>query len=367
MWQSLTCDTQLNSLRTMKLRCLFTVITLILMPVTATAVKVPGLYEAQVSVADQQVDSRQQAIKFAMRAVLVKLTGDRNTSGQLALLPIIDRAEYFVLQYRYLEDRGVADELGNIPIRLKLGVQFDEANLNNVLRDLGIPVWGRERPSVLVWIAMQDETSRQILDLETKPEFFRTLDEIANARGIAPIFPLFDLEDASNIRASDIWGGFSLPVFEASRRYHADSILVGRIELSAPGIWEGRWTVFIGEDSTTWTTEGVYPEALLEEGINGVTDILASRFGQSTVYTESGELDVTVIDIFSVDQYARTLQYLQSLSTVNNVQVTYVNEGRVDFRITALGGERSVAQAINFGRILEVEKQASGITYRLLP
>jgi len=58
---------------------------------------------------------------------------------------------------------------------------------------------------------------------------------------------------------------------------------------------------------------------------------------------------------------------LQSLSTVNNVQVTYVNEGRVDFRITALGGERSVAQAINFGRILEVEKQASGITYRLLP
>ena len=366
MSQSLTCDTQLNSLQTMKMRSLIIIYILILIPVTTTAVKVPDLYEAQVLVSDQQAGSRRQAMEFAMRVVLIKLTGDRNAPSRTALLPIIERAEYFVLQYHYLEDKGIPDDLGNIPVRLKLSVQFDETNLNNTLRDLGIPVWGRERPSVLVWIAIQDETSRHILNLETNPEYFRILGEIAEARGIAPIFPLFDLEDTSNIRASDIWGGFTKPVIDASRRYYADSVLVGRIELSAPDIWEGRWTVFIGDDSSTWIAEGAYTEALLEEGINSAADILAARFAQSTVYTESGKFNIIIINVFTVDEYARTLQYLQSLSTVNNVQVTQVNYGRVGFSVTALGGKRSVVQAINFGRILEIIKQNSGITCRLL-
>ncbi|NIN35787.1 MAG: DUF2066 domain-containing protein, partial [Gammaproteobacteria bacterium] len=52
--------------------------------------RVPGLYEAEVPVADQGQASRQSAITEAMKRVMVKLTGDRNAAGRFNLVPIIE-------------------------------------------------------------------------------------------------------------------------------------------------------------------------------------------------------------------------------------------------------------------------------------
>ncbi|NIN35788.1 MAG: DUF2066 domain-containing protein, partial [Gammaproteobacteria bacterium] len=65
---------------------------------------------------------------------------------------------------------------------------------------------------------------------DTDPDFFREIDIRARSRGIVLIYPLFDLLDSSNLRVSDIWGGFDYPVLNASNRYYPDLVLTARVE-----------------------------------------------------------------------------------------------------------------------------------------
>ena len=350
----------------MKNIAVFLILGLVFTSFSVNAVRVPALYEAEVPVSGQQANSRRDAIGMAMKMVLVKLTGDRNAPGRTALIPVIETAEKYVQQYRYVEvtQPSGPDALGT-EFQLRLRIRFDESNLNNALRDLGIQVWGRERPSILVWMAMQNENVRKILNPEEDPDYFSIADQTARTRGIVLMFPLFDLEDSSSLRVSDIWGGFQAPVLNASRRYYPDTILTGRIESLVPGIWEGSWTAYIGEDRHSWTTEGSYPEAVFSEGVDGVADLLAVRFAQGDVLSD-GDIQIKVLDVNTVDQYARALGYLESLSTVARVEVKEVSHGNIVLILTAHGGGQAITQAINFGRVLE-QVAGNNNTYRLLP
>jgi len=331
----------------------------------AHAIRVSGLYEAEVPVAGQQVRDRALAFQEGMRMVLVKLTGDRYAASQAELQSLIRDAERYILQYRYVEARVGADTPPGTPVRLNLKIWFDEAGLNNALRNMDINIWGRERPSVLVWLAMENDNIRRILRLEEDPEYFAIMDQKARSRGIVLLFPLFDLEDTANLQIGDIWAGFHGQVINASRRYFPDIILTGRIESPVDGIWEGLWTAYFGTDARTWTTEGSFAETVLNEGMDGIADLLAMEFARGTSQT-AGDIEMRVIDVINPEQYSRVLGYLRSLSPVTRVDVTQVSQAGVVFRLSAHGGEGAVTQAIHFGRTLEPVDERNNI-YRLLP
>lgn len=279
-------------------------------------------------------------------------------------MPVIDTAENYVQQYRYLEVTG-EDTVLNVKQELKIRIRFDELKLNNALRNLGIQVWGKERPSTLVWLAIEDEYSRRILHQEDDPEIFYTIDSRARSRGIVLINPLFDLQDHSSIRASDIWGGFNYSVKNASERYYPDLILTGKIATPLLGIWEINWTVFLNGSEHIYSTEGSYLESVLNEGINDVADIIASNYAQASM-PEVGNIIIKVLDVISLQQYAKVLGYLQSLSPVSEVEILQVSAGNIEFNIYAHGGEMAIKQAINFGRTLEPVGENMNL-YRLIP
>jgi uncharacterized protein len=340
----------LNSLLSMKKQFLLMVIFCFLIIHQAVfAVRVPGLYDTEVPIQDQETTSRTQAVKTAMKQVLVKLTGERNSASRADLMPIIATAENYVQQYRYLEVVVNDDDINKSELRFR--VSFDESKLNNALRKLGVQVWGRERPSILIWLAMEENNSRKILIPEEDPELFEYIDLQAATRGIVLINPLFDLQDSSSIRASDIWGEFHYSINSASQRYYPDIILTGKIFTSLPDIWEGNWTVYI--------------ESVLNEGINGVADIISVNYAQHEK-ADIGQAILKVIDVITVQQYAKVLGYLQTLSPVSDVEVVQISPGMIEFNIYAHGGIGAVTQAINFGRILEPVGNNLN-TYRVLP
>ena len=176
-----------------------------------------------------------------------------------------------------------------------------------------------------------------------------------------------DLQDSSTLRVSDVWGGFQGPVLQASERYRADAVLAAAVESPAVGIWEARWTAILEGEVLTWTTESDLLEVTLEEGIDGLADLLAARYVPASVSTSVADVTITVADVSDVDQYARVLQYLQSLNPVEEIRVTGVEPGQVRFLLTAHGGEAAVVQAITLGRVLERLNAAAGNVYRLLP
>lgn len=333
----------------------------------AWAVQVPGLYEAEVSVPDRSAASRKSAISTALRVVIVRLTGDRHAPERPVFIPILRLAEDYVQQDQYRDViRRAAAEGGTDTRELRLWIRFDEPALNADLRDAGIPIWDRERPATLVWLALGDASGRSFVTPDEHPEFVAIVDERARSRGLVLVFPLLDLQDTVALQASDIWGGFSDPILEASRRYQSDSTLTGSIESPSPGIWEGRWTAYLGGETISWTSEGDLLESVLEEGIDGMGDYLAAKYVQAGRHSEAKDVDITVSDIATVDDYARALQYLTSLSSVAGVQVTRVESGQVTFSLSVHGGEPAIAQAIAFGRTLEPVAGGESGLYRLL-
>ena len=337
---------------------------LVLISYQAHAIRVPGLYEAEVFVDDQSVSSRERAMESAMKLVLVKLTGDRNADSRLELRPVISQAGDYVQQYRYLEP-DIDQPLAGLDDQLPIIIRFDETNLNNALRNLGIQVWGRERPSTLVWIAKQDESYRDIIQPETFPEVFSEIEGRAKERGIVLINPLFDLQDNSALRPSDIWGEFHFSVKNASQRYYPDIILTGKIEAPVPGIWEGQWTIYLGDSLEQFSTEGSYLEAVLREGVDGLSDIIANNYS-TTIMADVGTVLLQIVDIITVEQYAKVLKYFESLSPVTEIEVLEITPGQIDFKIHAHGGASAIIQAINFGRVLEAVGNSQNM-YRILP
>ena len=85
-------------------------------------------------------------------------------------------------------------------------MQFSAPLIDQLLASENIPVWGSNRPSVLVWMALQDATgSRSMLNSESGAEIIDFMRRFGEERGLPIIFPLLDIEDRRNLPADAIW------------------------------------------------------------------------------------------------------------------------------------------------------------------
>jgi hypothetical protein len=326
------------------------------------AIKVSGLYQATATVSDESAAKRNPAIKQALIQVLIKLTGDRNIAKSSGITSLIERPERFVQQFRYQHVTSQEDTLSEFT---ELWVQFDETTLNEALRSYGLPIWGKERPSILVWLAHEKDQNRQLVSFDESPKYISMLDKNAAARGVSLLFPLLDLDDTSRMSVSDVWGGFKEPVLNASDRYQSDVVMTGRLIQTLPTLWESQWTAYIDGQEMHWTTQGELAEIVLEEGVNELADRLASQY-VNAVSTGTEVLELTVSNINDLDGYAKTLSYLESLQAVSEVQVKKVTEGKVLFEVISHGGVTAINQTIALGKTLELVSNSEQLNYRLL-
>ena len=91
---------------------------------SAVAATVAGLYEAEVAIAGEDPDSRNQAIGEALALVLVKLTGRDPAPG---LAELSAQAPRYVQQFRYR--RAVGEDGG---AQTRLWVRFDKGGLDRL-------------------------------------------------------------------------------------------------------------------------------------------------------------------------------------------------------------------------------------------
>jgi hypothetical protein len=350
-------------------RALVMALVLLCFAVPVRAVRVPGLYEADVPVPDQTNSARVHGVVNALRAVIVKLTGDRAAAENDQVALILRGAERYLLQYRYLEPQSSTPQEGApaAPRELRLLAQFDQTALDRDLRGAGFAIWGAERPATLAWLAVGDGGAWRWAGGEGSDELLQSLTEArARARGLALVFPLQDLDDAGRLNPAAVAAGETDAIRAASERYRPDGILGIAVDSGAPGQWRGRWTLLLGGDTVQWASEGPSYEAVVGAGMDEFADHLAGRYAGAGAGAEEGGVTLNVAGINTAAGYARALRYLESLNSVTGVQVAEVAGDQVTFVLSAYGGSEAVRQAITLGRVLE-RAQGQGDTYRLLP
>ena len=207
----------------------------VLFSATATAARVTDLYAASGVLPAESESPLTDAFNEALGKVLVKVTGRRDAAAPDYLVTLFPDPAQLVQQYRR-EDRET------------IWAQFDRNAIKRVLDGAGQPVWGADRPVILVWLALDAGRGRRSIlraesaadalpirtdealtfDMEQLDEVRIVIVEAAEARGMPVLLPLVDAEDLSRLSFAELWGDFGDPVMAASARYGADAVLIGR-------------------------------------------------------------------------------------------------------------------------------------------
>ena len=352
-------------------RLLVPVLALLVTAPAFAAVEVRNLYEAEIAVADKDRKTRTESFRLALLQVAVKVSGSRGAAANPVIVEAVESPDRFVQQFRYRSIAPLAGEAKSPESQaFELWVQFDAPAVDALIREAGMPVWGRVRPSVLVLAAIEFAGARTLLSSDDPQGWAEFVQRAAAGRGVPLVLPLMDLEDRSRLRASDVWAGFEDNVRHAARRYQSEGLLLGRVYEQVPNNWQARWWLLLEDGRHEWLDQGESLDAVLLAGVQEIADLLASRFGGFAGTTVASGVEVKVTGIRSLRDYARTLQYLDSLDEVSRVDVTKVKSGSVSFRVDARGGRETVRQVVALGRTLVEDGQAdfnTGLTYRLLP
>ncbi len=312
----------------------------------AGSVEVPTLYTAQVPFDPDSPEGRDEAYELALTEVLLRVAGSSLATDREAVAELFPSPRSYVMQFR----QGSRDTLW---------VSFDGQAIEQVLRDAGQTVWGADRPLTLIWLAVDwGQGSREIIgadDPERTPSESRSIDrnrllrermlEIAERRGLPILFPLLDTVDLQGVAFSDIWGGFDERIIDASQRYEANSILIGRIRPSSSQ--RENWTYYFSGERRAWNGP---PEAVVGQ----VADLLAAEFavgGDAPIES----VTLAVSGVVTIDAYGNLQKLLGNVSLIEGFMVTEVSGDRVTYRVDIRGGAERLRRALRFNGLIEQE------------
>jgi uncharacterized protein len=278
------------------------------------------LYEVQVPVADQSPRARLDSARVALAQVLTRLTGLAALPGNAVVDQALAAPDVYYNQFGFR--RGAAGEL-------LLHLEFMPEAVLNLIRQANLPVWRANRPTVVAWAVVDDGNGgRQILSSAAAHPVTDALKQRASERGLPLILPLMDLEDQMRVEPAIVWGLLSEPLLEASQRYAADILLIGRIQLEPGGGWTGRWDFWLEENVRELEQQAIDPAALGAAAADLVSDELAARF--AVIDTGSSRrLELAVSAVEGAADYADLLRYLGGLEIVDEVDVRFLSGGRL--------------------------------------
>ncbi len=328
---------------------------------TSQAGRVQTLFQAEVDAAGRDTASRDAALSAALEEVLVRLTGSAGSLQTAEAQSLLKTPGRFVEQFRFRETPA---ETGRVE-QLSLWVQFDGVALAREVRAAGLPYWGRDRPDLLVWLAIDDRGQRYLIS-ETVEPGAAEVRAAGKQHGLPLTLPLMDLEDQRAIQFTDVWGGFTGTIAAASRRYRPQVVLTGRLERSsASSEWRTVWQLTDSGNSQSWRGHANSLADALDAGLGDAAEWLAVRY--AVVSGESGMRSMLVEEISSLEDYARVSAYLESLSPVDKVSVLRAEDREVEFNLKLSADASRLQQLINLGRVLQPAGTDVSWHYRLNP
>jgi hypothetical protein len=287
------------------------------------------LYQTTAHLPDRSESSQTGAFQTAMKTVLIRVTGRRSADQDPALAPLVAEARRFVQQYRAAPDN-------------ELWIAFDGTAIERWLAQNGQPIWGRERPSTFVWLAVSTgPQSGSVVRSDENSDLKAALDAEAATRGIPLRWPTADELQSHHIDYAALYNLSMASLADLAQRLGAEGVLIGR-PAAANGGATLRW-VHLFQDRSS---EFVGPLA----GVDGAADAYAALFAASGTATS---VDIEVGGVGDVGAYAKAQSFLESLSFVSHVSVEAISGDRTIFRLTIRGGASSLQRALALNGPLE--------------
>ncbi len=326
---------------------------LILSPLqSAKAVVIDELYTVVLPVSDQTTDVRLTAFEAAFGLVLIKVSGSDEAQKNQAISRLSQSSSRYVKQFSYEGRPGVDAEGGAIKL-LYLKVNFDQQQIERLLRKHDFPVWGRERPSSLLVINRQSGGSIRIVTGDSAPKIVELLDAAVLKMGVPMLIPLMDLEDINLVDVSDVTSRHFKVINNMATRYEPDAVVVGEIVELDSDNWQGAWEVRFTDQIFKWRHKAATQEAVIDQLIAHLASVLALEYALESHQRNEQELLLKVSSMKDINHLISVRKYLGSLNVVESVRIALVSKEEVTFYLKLRSSAEDLQRLIDIGNVLE--------------
>lgn len=326
---------------------------LMLCSLSGWAKTVEGLYDAKVLVTSQSTNVRKQAARQALSDVLVRVSGQGWESPNQQIDRALQIADQYLYQYSYshLEpsERGQKTPAGATWLNMK----FESKAVQRVIKQAGLPLWGANRPTVLMWLAVDPGAGkREVVREGSQQSVVQYIKNAANKRGIPVILPVYDLEDAMQLPVESLWGQFSDAIQEASARYGAESVLVGRAYRGAGNKWFANWKFYFKGQEFRFVDHADTLSGHMLQGISKSAEILANAFAIKPGNAAQGTVELSIEGVNNLQQYAAVTRYLEKMSVVRTLKVDGLENNVLNLSLVLAAQYNKFEQAIKLDKKL---------------
>lgn len=304
----------------------------------ARATEVGGLYKASVAVKDRSDAERRRAFAEGFVQVLVRASGDSGIGQQEAVVTAIGSVDKYMMQYGYATRDGESGEPQPV-----LNMDFDGSAINEFLRRYGLPLWGSNRPPLLIWMAWEQELDRDLVSAEANPGAHQILQQEAVRRGVVLSFPAFDSEDRSRVSIGDVWGLFPEPVLAASARYQTQSVLMARVKETASAIQINALFHLEGQKYTIDINEADSARAL-HQLLDQVVDRMGAHYALVASSLGRQQLILNVEGVDDLQDFAALTQYLDGVLAISLHRMHALKADHAEFVLTLETGLDALRQ-----------------------
>jgi hypothetical protein len=306
-------------------------------------------YEGEAVLAAGQDETSDQALRAALQQVLVKVSGDRSLATDPTLGAALAQARSMLLS---VATRPSAAGDGS----QRLVANFDPGRVHDLLASLGRPIWHSDRPALLVWLAIDDGSHKQIANAN-QVAALSAMTQRAHERGIPLLLPRMDGIDQNRINPVTLWAAPPQTVIAASQRYGVQTVLVIRLTRGTP--WRARQTLIDGRAYEEWEQSDAKSNVLLAAAIDGAADRLARRYAVEPEGAAIGAVEWWVDGIASASDYARVVGYLGGLEFVRSAQPLRAEANQLLLRLDLGVSERRLRQLLAIDQRLEFVEAAA--------
>lgn len=375
-------------------------VALLCLPVQSWALPVTGLYSERVAVANESDSERARAFREAFESVILKVTGEPRWLEHAAVQSAAANAQSYIEAISYSSEmlavepqEPVADQesteletASNEPLaenediaaqevansaeptqtggpqqapqpllreQRYIDVDFAENLINQMLVSADIPIWDNNRPSVLVWMVLQDPGGdRNMLTADSNPEIIALMQDFAARRGLPIIFPVLDFEDRRALSVDQVWSLETDAIRQASIRYGADSMLAGRVFFTAGGEMVGLWQFIFQDEAEVFDGVDTDLQSYLYAPLNRITSQLAGYFAITPEASLRQKVLIRVDGVDDLQAYSALLTYVSNLGLVESVSTTGLQGERIELTLGLVGNAMQLNELIALDRDL---------------
>ncbi|MEX0739759.1 MAG: DUF2066 domain-containing protein [Pseudohongiella sp.] len=323
------------------------------------ALPVDGLYRQEIVVENQSQAERERAYRAAFAQVIVKVTGERRWLEHPQVREATQRASTYVAEVSYR----------SVMLEPRLDVRFDQDLVDDLLNRADIPVWDRNRASVLLWVTVQTPDGRRaMLGSSTEHVLLSQAREFAGARGVPILIPLLDLTDRRMVTVDQGWQLDTDALRQAGERYGADSVLAGRLLITPDNEVVGLWQFVFRDQVHVFDHVDNSAETYMDFPLDAVTTRLAEHFGLVlSEFEQEDEVILRIEGITDLASHTDLMNYLGSLSVIRDVNVSALRADTIELRVNLAGTRQHLTEFISLGRDLQpVNFELGAVTADLL-